>query len=90
MIAMHQRLWVRRMPYLGRASIARRIAAVPILFVLLTLAGCETPPGCGPATSGIGGWQVQCSGMAALQTMRVATMPEMPPLINVDQVSAVD
>jgi hypothetical protein len=88
MIAMHQRLWMRRMPYLGRASIARRIAAVLILFVLLTLAGCETPPGCGPATSGIGGWQVQCSGMAALQTMRVAVYARNASVNYVDQVSA--
>src|SRR5262249_28017433 len=27
----------------------------------------NVPPGCGPATSGIGGWHVQCSGMVAHQ-----------------------
>ena len=88
MIAMHQRLWMRRMPYLGRASIERRIAAVLVPFALLTLVGCETPPGCGPATSGIGGWQVQCSGMAALQTMRVAVYARNASVDYVDQVSA--
>ena len=35
----------------------------PILLIsLLSLFGCDVPPGCGPVTSGTGGWPVQCDG----------------------------
>jgi len=36
-----------------------------LLISLLTLFGCDAPPGCGPVTSGTGGWPVQCDGMAS-------------------------